>query len=323
MTFEIHRGRKQDERAGKQVGIQRVLPGCRIVLTACLMAYLSACAREPVISGQGLGWAVARGDPPRKVAVLPFSDRSHTEGLANLVRTSFYSRLSALTFIDLELFQVDDLLKAHGLVTNERISQTPVKELGRILGADAIIFGEVTEFDRVFAGLYSQLSVGAAITIYDTRSGEKLWADSHVSRFHEGALPFDILSIPLITMRSGFNLRETVKVRVVDELCRELIVRIPAPPGAVAGNPEQGVYAYEVQAGAFLDENRAREFSETLRGKGFPAAFIRRHRNGLELWHRVILGPYLDREEAQQVLEKIHLELSADAYTYRVPLPPK
>lgn len=311
------------EMTERQKGTQkrkRFCSGCRVVLAVCLLINLAACTKKQVISGQGLGWAVARKNPPRQVAVLPFADSTQTNGLADLVRAAFYSHLSVLPFNDLELYQVDARLKDHDLSTADRIAQTPVKDLGLILGVDAVVFGEVTEFDRVFAGFYSQLSVGAAITIYDTRSGQRLWADSHVSRFHEGGLPFSIISIPLITMRSGLNLRETVKLRAVDELCRELINRIPSSKSEDIGKKE--VYAYEVQAGAFLEEKWAQNLSQQLRQKGFPAA-IRQHREGPDLWHRVLIGPYPAQEEAQRVLEKIRTEIKADAYAYRVRLTPK
>lgn len=206
---------------GKRSTYRRVPFG--MLLMASFWILLTACSAKKPIANQELHRALATDDPPRSVAVLPFSDRSRTEGLAEMVRTSFYSHLSALPYKDIELDEVDARLKEHDLNSPEGIPPTAVKLLGRILAADAVVFGEVTEFDRVFAGLYSQLSVGAAITIYDTRSGRKLWQDEYVARFHEGGLPLDIISIPLIGMRSGLNLRTAVKLRAVDELCRELI----------------------------------------------------------------------------------------------------
>lgn len=292
-----------------------------VLLTACLGMLLGGCGAKSTVADQGLGRALAAGDPPRRVAILPFSDRTDTDGLAEMVRTAFYSRFSALPYEDMELHDIDALLREHGIDSGERLARIPVADIGRILGVDAVVIGEVTEFDRVFAVLYSQLSIGAAITIYGTRSGRKLWNDRYVSRFHEGGLPLGIISIPLITMRSGYNLRETVKLRAVDELSRELVGRIPAPAGPPAADGGAALQAYAVQTGAFLDERRAIEFQATLRRHGFEA-FIRKLRRQDGLWHRVLVGPYTRQEDALEVQERIRREMKTKTYICRVPEPP-
>jgi hypothetical protein len=290
-----------------------------ILSAACLLMLLTACAPKKPIANQELHRVLATADPPRTVAVLPFGNRSDAQGLEELVRTSFYSHLSALAYQDVELHEVDVRLKNNGLTSPDSFSAMPAQNLGRLLEADAVIFGEVTEFERVFVGVYSQLSVGASITIYDTRNGRELWQDNYVSRFHEGGLPLDIISIPLITMRSGLNLRETVKLRAVDDLCRELVERLPAPKTGTSGADKASAYAYEVQTGSYLDEQLAIDYLATLRQQGFPA-FIRRHQTSSAIWHRVLLGPYRQHSQALLAQEKVRREMKTDAYICRVPI---
>ena len=105
----------------------------------------------------------------------------------------------------------------------------PLKKLGRILGCDAVIFGEVIEFDRIFAGIYSQMAVGLSISMWDTRTGREIWVDEHIERHHEGGIPLALTDIPMITFRSGMVLRENAKIKAVDELSRLLTRRIPVP----------------------------------------------------------------------------------------------
>jgi hypothetical protein len=52
---------------------------------------------------------------------------------------------------------------------------SPVK-LGEILGVDAVVFGEISNFDKLFALVYSQVSVGAEIRMYDAKTGHFLWS---------------------------------------------------------------------------------------------------------------------------------------------------
>ena len=115
----------------------------------------------------------------------------------------------------------------------EKFNRASAKRLGRILHCDAVVIGEVTEFQRMYAGVYSQMAVGASIAIWDTRSGKKLWSDEHVTRHHEGGIPLAITDIAMISIRSGLNLRESEKVKTVDELSRHLISRFPVPDTAI------------------------------------------------------------------------------------------
>ena len=97
------------------------------------------------------------------------------------------------------------------------------------MSCDAVVIGEVTEYQKVYAGFYSQMAVGASITVWDTRTGKKIWSDEHVTRNHEGGIPLAITDIAMIGIRSGLNLTESEKVKTVDELSRYLTSRIPLP----------------------------------------------------------------------------------------------
>jgi hypothetical protein len=127
------------------------------------------------------------------------------EGIDDFVRTTLYSHLSAYPYKDIELHEVDRKLKRFNLMDYEKLSQVSAKRLGRILRCDAVVIGEVTKYDRVFAGIYSQMAIGASITVWDTRTGRKIWSDEHVTRNHEGGIPLAITDLPLITIRSGMN----------------------------------------------------------------------------------------------------------------------
>jgi hypothetical protein len=167
------------------------------------------------------------------MAVLPFVDKTGTHGMAKMVRDAFYCHLSVRQYRDIELHVVDRILEAHDLLEPDVLYNLPVKELGRLLDSDALVLGEITTYQKLFLGLYSQMAVGVTITIWDTRSGQIVWSDRHIARFHEGGIPFSLIEIPFISFRSGYNLRERVKMRTVDELSRYLAGRIPDPASAM------------------------------------------------------------------------------------------
>jgi hypothetical protein len=168
-------------------------------------------------------------NPPKSIAILPFGNQTDSEDIDEIVRTTFYSHLSAQPYKDIELYEVDRKLKRFNLIEYEKLSDVSAKRLGRILHCDAVVVGEVTEFQKVYAGIYSQMAVGASITLWDTRTGKKIWSDEHVTRSHEGGIPLAITDLAMIGIRSGMNLTESEKIKTVDELSRHFTSRIPIP----------------------------------------------------------------------------------------------
>jgi hypothetical protein len=168
-------------------------------------------------------------NPPKSVAILPFGNKTEQEDIDEFVRTTFYSHFSAQPYKDIELNDVDERLKRYHLTNYDKLIDVSPKRLGRILHCDAVVIGEVTEFQRVYAGFYSQMAVGASITVWDTRTGKKIWSDEHVTRNHEGGIPLALTDIAMIGIRSGLNLTESEKIITVDELSRYLTSRVPLP----------------------------------------------------------------------------------------------
>ena len=168
-------------------------------------------------------------NPPKSIAILPFSNQTDSEDINEFVRTTFYSHLCAQPYKDIELHEVDRRLKIHNVINPDRLTQKTARRLGRILGCDAVVIGKVTEYQRLYAGIYSQMAVGASIVVWDTRTGKQIWSDDHVTRNHEGGIPLALTDIAMIGIRSGMNLTESEKVKTVDELSRYLTSRVPIP----------------------------------------------------------------------------------------------
>lgn len=240
-----------------------------------------------------------------RIAILPFKDRTGETGLAVLVRASIYSHLSARPYRDIELSVVDARMGSDRLDSED---PDTIKALGRRIGADLIMTGEVLSFHRVFAGVFSQMTVDAAIKIWDVGTGRWIWNDRHQADLTEGGLPFSPLEIPFIGLRTGYHLRDRNKIRIVDDLSRYLVGRIPLTRSA--GHLER---RYELQVHAFLDRRRAVDTLRRLRAIGHPAylqsVVVLEHQ-----WHRVILGPYGVLEEAEDTRDRLPPELARSAF---------
>jgi hypothetical protein len=188
--------------------------------------------------------------PPQTVAVLPFHSlvgNGRVEGsrfLFNLfnrkegeqprlleesMRRAFFGQFAQLEFDHVKMSQVDRALKKEELDSWERMRAASPQRLGELLGADALIFGQVTHFDYYYAFLYTQLAVGLSLEMVDAKSGGILWKVHDARRDHTVRIVYDPIALAVGLFQAGFSLRAINMMRAMDEICRELVGTIPPP----------------------------------------------------------------------------------------------
>jgi hypothetical protein len=174
---------------------------------------------------------------PRTVAVLPFINRAESHEGSEAVRRGFYNHFSSLPFKDLELYRVDNLLRKAGLQDPVVINQTSPQELGQILNVDAVVYGTISDFDKLFAVIYSNVSVGAEIRMMDAKTGRMLWRGQHVTRIHEGGISTSPIGLIATVIATAMNVRDIQLLRACDDLFRDMVSTIPMPAIAEALRP--------------------------------------------------------------------------------------
>ncbi len=170
-----------------------------------------------------------RAHPPQTVAVLPFLNKTGKKEAFDIVRQSFHGHFSTLKYTPVPLFKVDQVLRQADLDTPEKVAQTPPQKLREILHTDAIIRGEITNFDRIYAGIYSQVAVGAEVQMIEGKSGKELWWGKHVSRKHAGGVSTTPVGLILTAVSTALNMREIELLRSSDDLFRDMVKTIPQP----------------------------------------------------------------------------------------------
>ena len=170
-----------------------------------------------------------RDHPPQTVAVLPFLNRTEKKEAFDIVRQSFHGHFSKLNYIPVPLLKVDYALRQAGLDTPEKVAETPFPKLSEIIGADALIRGEITAYDRVYAGIYSQVAVGAEVQMIDGKSGKELWWAKDVSRKHGGGISTTPVGLLLTALVTSVNMRDIELLRSSDDLFRDMVKTIPQP----------------------------------------------------------------------------------------------
>ena len=105
---------------------------------------------------------------PLRIAVLPFSDRGSANFVVDKIPLTFRNQqqcadwawtdsnrtrravngyLASREFVEANLIQVDTVLKEHGIDTKVKLDAVPPATLGKWLGVDAVIYGEVVHYE--------------------------------------------------------------------------------------------------------------------------------------------------------------------------------
>jgi len=174
---------------------------------------------------------------PRTIAVLPFINEAPSQEGAEAVRRGFYNHFSSLPYKDMEILRVDSLLRKAGLDDPAAIGKASPQELGKILNVDAVVYGTISDFDKLFAIIYSNVSVGAEVRMFDTKTGKMLWRGKHVTRIHEGGISTSALGLVATVIATAMNIRDIQLLRACDDLFRDMIKTIPIPTIAEALRP--------------------------------------------------------------------------------------
>jgi parallel beta-helix repeat protein len=174
---------------------------------------------------------------PKTVAILPFKNETKKEEAFGIVRKTFYNHFSSLRYGDLELFKVDQRLKKAGFTDPDEINKLSPQKLGKILSVDAIIYGRITHYDRAYAGIYSKVSVGAAVKMVDAETNEFLWSGQHVQSKHQGGIPTTPVGLIITALSTAANIRQIELLRTSDDLFRDMVKTIPGPTVVEASRP--------------------------------------------------------------------------------------
>lgn len=186
--------------------------------------------------------------PPAVVAVLPFCD----EGSANFtvdklpitfrgpseqaqwawtdsqrLRRSVVGYLAQREFTVVNPIAVDAVLKQRGIGNMTKLRAADPIEIGRLLGADAVVYGELNSYEGYYLAVLSAYHVGVKMWMVSTRDGETLMSaegDRYSMDLSPAFSPQDIAINSLMTL---LEFRDVTLARAEDEVSRELVLRIP------------------------------------------------------------------------------------------------
>ncbi len=177
---------------------------------------------------------IAADEFPRIVAILPFGNETQERGSDVMVRQAVANHFSATSYQGMKLSVVDEKLTRFPQVSGKNAVDATPRELAKALGCDGLLFGRITEFRWIYAGVYSQIGVEAELWMVNARTGNELFRLKKGVHYHEGGMPLSPLSAVVTVVSTALNLRDIQRVRMVNELAYEFMKEIPAPVTAVA-----------------------------------------------------------------------------------------
>ena len=168
-------------------------------------------------------------DSPTSVAVLPFTQVQGEPSGAEVVRRSVYNHLSSKKFQDLELYRIDTALRSGGFASAAALDTASPQALAQLLGVEAVVYGEVTNYSRTSLGVYSQVVVGLKLRMLDGRGGQVLWEAEHTSRSHGGGPALDPIGVAMQVIGAALNMQQVQLLRGADDVSRKLVATLPGP----------------------------------------------------------------------------------------------
>jgi Putative bacterial lipoprotein (DUF799) len=189
-----------------------------------------------------------QNNAPLRIAVLPFTDRGSANFTVNKIpltfrdqqqrarwawtdaqrlRRSMVGYLSGREFYVLNPIGIDAVLFAHGITDEAKLEKVSPQKLGSWLGADAVVYGEIVHYDAYYLALMSGWQVAIRGRMVSTHNAEEL-VNFDGSRYDVSVLPaLTPMDIVINSAESLLVLRDIQLARSEEEVCRELVLRVP------------------------------------------------------------------------------------------------
>lgn len=277
-----------------------------IMVSLLLLSFSASCSHftPKVVETPPFKRWISSGDIPKIVAILPFTNETELEDLDQLVRESFYKHFSVRNFFDVEIKETDGIIRTLEVAEGIDFHKIPSKQLGEFLRCDALVYGRITRFKRIFLLIYTQMLIEAEIKIVEAKSGKELWDHTLRKRFHEGGVPISPFGIIPTAIRTSYSLRESKRNRDIDAFCKDFVSHIPEMRHIQARTIDE---LCELQLASFKMKEGALTISSTLYKHGYKPFLRKAHTNG-EIWYRVMVGPFVSRREALRYQVKLKKE---------------
>jgi hypothetical protein len=137
---------------------------------------------------------------------------------------------------------IDAVLAERGITDYDELNSLPPMEIGRWLNADAIVYGEVVNYEAYYGFLVAAWRVTAWVKMVSARDGHELFSCED-TRYSTNVTPaFDPIDIAINSALNVLELRDITLARAENEVGREIVLRLPVAERNVADFKTEASY---------------------------------------------------------------------------------
>jgi len=112
---------------------------------------------------------------PQTVALLPMDNHSNSLLGPVLLRKLLEDILSGSSIDVQDTKDTDAILKKAGITDGGQLGSMTPEKLGKLLGVDGLLYGELLDFNYTNIGIISKRSVKARLYLVDPATGDTTW----------------------------------------------------------------------------------------------------------------------------------------------------
>lgn len=163
--------------------------------------------------------ACAKPAPPlpqlvETLAVLPFDNESNDLNAPDILQDYVYRALLASSYRPLDIAGVNEKLGAAGIVDGGQLAAVDPVKLGKDLGVQALVFGNVETFGYTNLGYFTSRKVVVELKMVDVQTGQVIWEHTGTEANR---------NVTLDPNEAKRNLVEGVAQQVVDKVAKSVL----------------------------------------------------------------------------------------------------
>ncbi|MCX5785208.1 MAG: DUF799 family lipoprotein [Elusimicrobia bacterium] len=112
---------------------------------------------------------------PSTIALLPLSNQSLDLRAPELLRELLDTYLSAANFNLTDIKEADEKLQGIGISEGGQLDSAAPRKLAELLGADALLYGDIETFNNANIGVYAGRTVKVRLWLVDPKTRTTLW----------------------------------------------------------------------------------------------------------------------------------------------------
>jgi parallel beta-helix repeat protein len=208
---------------------QFILIASALALVGCAAQTDDAIVAGPILTGTSDAETTeARIELPRTIAIMPLSNETNSELAIDVVRQTLTNHFGSRNYRVVHTGDVNRRLTAAGYTLDGK-GLPELSDLRRITGADGIITGSVTHYDKTFAGVAARISVGVSLFLRNS-ADEIVWETEGVKRSYAGGVSTSPVGLIVNALTAAKHIYGDANLyRAADELGRSLAASMPSP----------------------------------------------------------------------------------------------